>query len=59
MYDRQVCYGKMLSGGGLLIFLFLLVLGASSTTVCVSDEIACDFFKVHMCVLVCGACETF
>ena len=50
-YDRQVCYGKMLSGGGLLMFLFLLVLGASST-VCVSDEIACDFLK-PTCVCLC------
>ena len=51
-YDRQMCCGKMLSGGGLLIFLFLLVLGASSTTVCVSDEIACDFLK-PTCVCLC------
>ena len=33
------------------MFLFLLVLGASST-VCVSDEIACDFLK-PTCVCLC------
>ena len=51
-YDRQMCCGKMLSGGGLLMFLLLLGRKQYSTTVCVSDDIACDFLK-PTCVCLC------